>query len=386
MENRMEIIERSDIDTLFASLQKYGYATIGPTVKDGVIVYDEIAGSSDLPIGWIDEQEAGYYRLTKTDDTRIFGNTLSPHSWKKFLYPPKSTIFKARRQGKGFDILPKSENQPNSLDNKQLAFIGVRPCELTAMKIQDKVFMGGAYVDPAYKRRRESTFIVAVNCGHAGHTCFCVSMDSGPKAAAGFDLALTEIITDQRHYFTVETGSEKGNEILKSLPHTAAKKNDEEQAHAIQQKTRHEIGRTLDTTRIKELLLENLDHPCWNEVAARCLTCANCTLVCPTCFCSTVEDITDLTGTESERIKVWDSCFTMEFAKVSGGSFRSSIRARYRQWLTHKFAAWIDQFGTSGCVGCGRCITWCPAHIDVTEELRSLREKTFVETKHEKGL
>jgi len=135
-----------------------------------------------------------------------------------------------------------------------------------------------------------------------------------------------------------------------------------------------QMGRTMDTAGIKELLYRSYDHPRWDDVAKRCLTCANCTMVCPTCFCSTVEDTSDLKGEHAERWRKWDSCFTMDFSYIHGGSVRSTPRARYRQWMTHKLATWIDQFGTSGCVGCGRCITWCPVGIDITEEVRAIRE------------
>jgi Fe-S-cluster-containing hydrogenase component 2 len=133
------------------------------------------------------------------------------------------------------------------------------------------------------------------------------------------------------------------------------------------------MGRSMDTTDIKELLYRNYDHPRWRNVASRCLTCANCTMVCPTCFCTTVEDVTDLTGNQAERWRKWDSCFTVDFSYIHGGSVRASPESRYRQWMTHKLATWIDQFGTSGCVGCGRCITWCPVAIDITEEVRAIR-------------
>jgi sulfhydrogenase subunit beta (sulfur reductase) len=134
------------------------------------------------------------------------------------------------------------------------------------------------------------------------------------------------------------------------------------------------MGRTLDTADIKALLYRNYEHPRWDNAAARCLTCGNCTMVCPTCFCTTVEDVTDLKGEHAERWQKWDSCFTMDFSYIHGGIIRSSPKARYRQWMTHKLATWIDQFGTSGCVGCGRCITWCPVAIDITEEVRAIRE------------
>jgi sulfhydrogenase subunit beta (sulfur reductase) len=132
------------------------------------------------------------------------------------------------------------------------------------------------------------------------------------------------------------------------------------------------MGRYLETEGLASLLKSSPDHPRWDDVARRCLNCANCTLVCPTCFCTTVEDTTDLSGQHAERWRLWDSCFTLGFSYIHGGSVRSSAKSRYRQWLTHKLSNWHDQFDTPGCVGCGRCISWCPAGIDLTEEARAL--------------
>jgi formate hydrogenlyase subunit 6/NADH:ubiquinone oxidoreductase subunit I len=240
--------------------------------------------------------------------------------------------------------------------------------------VQDRVFLQGEYRDPTYQARRKKIFVVAVNCGQAGGTCFCVSMNTGPQVTFGFDLALTEVLENGRHYFVVEVGSEPGAEVLGEVPFREAGVVEIEAAADIVARTATQMGRSMDTTDIKELLYRNYEHPRWDDVAARCLTCANCTMVCPTCFCTTVEDVTDLTGERAERWRKWDSCFTMDFSYIHGGSIRSSARARYRQWMTHKLATWIDQFGTSGCVGCGRCITWCPVGIDITEEVRAIRE------------
>jgi sulfhydrogenase subunit beta (sulfur reductase) len=276
-------------------------------------------------------------------------------------------LWQARRDDDGFAVIDTEQTPP------RFAFLGVRSCELHAIAIQDRVFTDGPYVDTGYQRRRQDNFIIAVNCGEAGGTCFCVSMNTGPKAQAGFDLALTELLNEDRHSFLVEVGSVSGGEMLATLPYRPTSPDESAAAETIMARTVTKMGRRLDTNGIKDLLQGNPNHPRWDDVAARCLTCANCTMVCPTCFCTTVEDHTDLPGETAERIRRWDSCFTLDFSYVHGGSVRKENRSRYRQWMTHKLASWIDQFGMSGCVGCGRCITWCPVGIDITEEAAAIR-------------
>jgi ferredoxin len=255
---------------------------------------------------------------------------------------------------------------------RPLALLGARPCDLRAIAIQDRVFLEGRYVERDYAQRREGAFVVAVNCGEPGATCFCASMGPGPRAETGFDLALTEL-TDGGHRFLVEVGSERGRQLLAALPAGDATPVDREAAIRVTDEAAQRMGRHLESAGLHELLAANLDHPRFAEVAERCLTCGNCTLVCPTCFCTSVEDVNDLDDGSAERWRAWDSCFSIDHSYIHGGSVRRSPRARYRQWLTHKFGTWFDQFGTSGCVGCGRCITWCPVGIDVTEELAAIR-------------
>jgi ferredoxin len=255
-----------------------------------------------------------------------------------------------------------------------LALIGVRACELKAIAVQDRVFLGGQHIDPHYKARRAGVFLVAVNCGVASGTCFCVSMEAGPKVEAGYDLALTEIVDDGDHRFVIEAGSAAGEEVLAEMPKRTATEADTKTAEAVVARTAASMGRQMRSDDLHDLLLANLEHSRWDDVADRCLTCGNCTMVCPTCFCTSVEDSSDLAGVESSRTSRWDSCFTMDYSHLGGGSVRASARSRYRQWMTHKLATWIDQFGTSGCVGCGRCLTWCPVGIDITEEVRAIRD------------
>jgi sulfhydrogenase subunit beta (sulfur reductase) len=361
-------VTREDLQALLEVLKRRGYRVIGPRLRDKAIVYDDVASVADLPEGWSDEQDGGHYRIKRRDDQALFGYAVGPHSWKQFLHPPMLSLWRAQKRERGFDIAFEVEPSP------RFAFIGVRSCELHAIAIQDRVFLTGPYVDPHYRARREGAFIIAVNCSHAGGTCFCVSMDTGPKVVSGFDLALTEIIESGRHLFVVEVGSEEGAQVLTEIPHHAAETEDIALADAVIARTAANMGRTMAADSVKDLLLRNLEHPRWDNVAERCLTCGNCTMVCPTCFCTAVEDASDVSGQVATRSRRWDSCFTMDFSYIHSGSVRSSAKSRYRQWMTHKLATWFDQFGTSGCVGCGRCITWCPVGIDITEEVQAIHD------------
>ena len=361
------IIERNAFSRLIDTLKNEGYFVVGPTVRDGAIAYGQLGSDADLPVGWTDEQDGGLYRLRRRDDGALFGYVVGPQSWKQFLFPPRSRLCTVELTQDGMRI------EPEDPGATRYAFVGVRACELAAIQIQDRVFVEGSYVDPAYTSRRAGAFVLAVNCGEAGNTCFCASMGTGPSVGTGHDLALTELLDSDSHRFLVEIGSERGRAIVEQLPTRPASAEEIEYARERVAGAGKQMGRSLETDGIKDLLYDNLEHPQWDDVAARCLTCANCTLVCPTCFCSTTRDVSDLSGNHAERWREWDSCFTQEFSYLHGGSVRVSAKSRYRQWLTHKMASWIDQFGSSGCVGCGRCITWCPVGIDLTEEIREIR-------------
>ncbi|ETW94061.1 MAG: 4Fe-4S ferredoxin [Candidatus Entotheonella factor] len=370
------VVESEQLQRLIDVLQERGYQVVGPTVRDKAIVYEQIDSIKNLPVGWTDQQDGGRYQLVKRDDQAWFGYTVGPHSWRKFLHPSALRLWQAQRREDGFEFLDDPQDIP------KYAFLGVRACELHAIAIQDRVFLHGPHIDAGYASRRQDVFTIAVNCGQAGGTCFCVSMQTGPQATSGFDLALTEILNGDQHYFVVDIGTDLGAEIMHDVPHRNAETDDLQIAAHVTAQTAAQMGRHLETEGIQELLYHNIEHPRWEDVAQRCLSCSNCTLVCPTCFCTTVEDVTDLTGSQAERWRKWDSCFTQDFSYLHGGSVRTSTRSRYRHWLTHKLATWLDQFGTSGCVGCGRCITWCPVGIDITEEVRAIRESTPQDPSH----
>ncbi len=366
--NHLFILERAGFGALIEALSDAEYEVIAPTIRDGAIIYDAIISEVDLPSGWADDQQAGRYKLKRRNDEALFGYAVGPHSWKKYLHPPEQLLWRAKKKEGGFDI------HAAPIDTRKRAFLGVRACEIAAIEIQDRVFLRGPHIDEAYRARRENTLIIAVNCGDPAATCFCVSMSTGPAVRSGYDIAITEIISEDRHHFVIDAAGDAGRTVLKHLPLRPAGKKGLQAAEAVTAHAQQQMKRSLDTDGLQALLQNNADHPQWDNVASRCLSCTNCTAVCPTCFCTTVEDHTDLSGENAERVQHWDSCFSGSFSELGGAPVRRSTKSRYRQWMTHKLSTWIDQFGTSGCVGCGRCIAWCPAGIDITEEAAAIRK------------
>ena len=349
----------TDLGRLIDGLRADGRTIIGPTVRDDAIVLDEILSVADLPAGRGAEASPGRYRLTRRDDARRFDHAVGPMSWKRWTFPPRAPIRVGRRTASGVRFTT-AEARPTPL-----AFIGVRACELTALEIQDHVFLDGQAIDGDYRARRASAFIVAVECATPTSTCFCTSMGTGPEVTAGYDIALTELDDG----FVVRSGSAAGATLVASLDLPRADQSAIDAAMGVVAGAREAMGTPTDMSSVRERLASAPEHPGWAAVAERCLSCTNCTLVCPTCFCTSVVQRSDLDGTISTSERTWDSCFADGFARVAGGSFRPNVKDRYRQWLTHKFSTWWDQFGTSGCVGCGRCIAWCPVGIDVRAEL-----------------
>ncbi|MET8471794.1 4Fe-4S dicluster domain-containing protein [Streptomyces sp. NPDC006422] len=364
------ILDRSGLDALITALAAEGRTVVGPTVRDGAVVLAELEGAESLPWGWGTELDAGHYRLVRRADAAVFAHTSGPQSWKSFLHPQREKVWDADRDpGGGLAVRPSTAERPT------YAFLGVRPCDLRAIAIQDRVLAGGRFKDDGYAERRRKAFLVAVDCTEPGETCFCVSMGSGPGADAGYDLALTELVDADRHRFLVRVGTTDGARLLQQVPHTPGDPVSADTARAAVDSARDRMGRAMPPVDLRALLGANPDADRWDDVAARCLTCGNCTMVCPTCFCTTTEEVTDLTGDHAERWQRWDSCFDLDFTRLHGGPVRATPRSRYRQWLTHKLSTWHDQFDSTGCVGCGRCITWCPVGIDITEEVAAIAEE-----------
>ncbi len=360
-------LPKTGLEKLVEKLDAMGYRVIGPQIQDDAIVYKPLKSAQDLPKGYTSQQDNATYRLVYTGHPRYFDATPGAQSLKQFFFPPQTELAKYARDENG-----RWQTQEQARDLTPLALVGVFPCDLAAIQVQDKVFLREEWKDPVYWSRRQSAFIMSVNCLHPCGTGFCASMGTGPKTNPGFDLNLTEL----EDVFIVDIGSEAGRIVMEGMPVLPTSAFWLQAGQKTLDEAAQKMGRKLpDPEQLPDLLLNNLDAHQWDDVARRCMSCSSCTQVCPTCFCWDTRDTADLTGQVAQRERLWDSCFNPEYSYIVGGNSRPTTRSRYRQWLTHKFGSWYGQFGTSGCVGCGRCITWCPAKIDVTAELQALREE-----------
>ncbi|MBK9739752.1 MAG: 4Fe-4S dicluster domain-containing protein [Actinobacteria bacterium] len=362
-------LDLEGLQSLIDALRDRGYRVVGPTVRDDAVVLAEITTLQDLPGGIGDEQQPGHYRTRPRDDGALFGFATTVQSAKPVLFPANELLWRGTRSPSGFEV---SRDVP---DDAPVALFGIRGCDLAAVGIHDSVLVGRPAVDAHYARRRDRSLLIAVTCSTPAGTCFCASMGTGPRPGDGADLVLTELLDAEGHRFLIESESPAGADALAHLVTTPATAADQAAADEVVATATAHMGRRLRTDDLHDLLYASAESPRWSDVAERCLACTNCTMVCPTCFCTSVEDVSDLSGDIDERHRVWDSCFSLEYSRLHGGAVRTSTGARYRQWLTHKLAAWPDQFGMSGCVGCGRCLTWCPAGIDLTAEVAALREE-----------
>jgi formate hydrogenlyase subunit 6/NADH:ubiquinone oxidoreductase subunit I len=350
------------------SLIDQEYELIGPRVKDHTVILDSISRLTDLPLGFTSQQGPGRYTLSPNGKENYFDLTSGPQSWKKVFFPSRAQLLVLEQDPEGTPTW--SINTP-LYESPRYALIGLRPCDLAGIFIQDKVFLDNERCDPIYQNRRKDAFFLVANCTSPCDTCFCTSMGTGPKAEDGFDLALTE----GRDRFLIEIGSETGLKIISKLNWERAEETHLQAAATALEAAREKINLNLPQPEgLESELLSNLEHPQWDDVASRCLSCGSCTLVCPTCFCWDATDETLLPGDTIIRKRSWDSCFNPDYSYVAHGNTRPNTRARYRQWLTHKFASWYRQFGTSGCIGCGRCITWCPAEINHLDEIGVIRQ------------
>ncbi|MCW2307103.1 4Fe-4S dicluster domain-containing protein [Rhodobium gokarnense] len=373
--NDVHVMKPEGTEALIRALIEDGYEVIGPKVIAQAMLYEPYEAGETPPAGWTDEQDGGRYRLIARDDRKLFDYVVGPQGFKRYLFPPREKLWSAKRTPDGFAV------GRDGAPAKAYAFFGARACEVAAIAVQDRVFDNGEFADPTYNARRAKAFIVSVDCSRSASTCFCDSMGTGPAPEAGYDIRLSEIFEDGHHVLLVRSGSEAGAAILEKLDLKKAKKADLEKADANSRRAAEMQTRVMPED-AREVLARNMKHSHWVEVGKRCLGCGSCTMVCPTCFCAAMEDVTGLDPDSAERWRQWDTCFSVNHSFIHGGAIRQEAWSRYRQWITHKLSFWHEQFGQSGCVGCGRCITWCPVAIDIVEETRTIRDSEKTEALH----
>ncbi len=360
---------KKDLLKLIFRRLKASHRVIGPKIENGVIVLREI-DYEDIPAGISDIQKPSFYRISPERKDDIFSFSNGPDSFKRFLQPPLREVFKFKKSKKSISITP------TLTDDKPIAFFGIRACDLSAIKLYDKIFMEGIQRDEFYYFLRKDLIIIALNCLYPSDNCFCSSMGTGPEVKFGFDISITEL----RDSFCLDINTESGKRLLEEISSEEIDSKDFEEKTTRINNCKESIKKSVPFNDLQKIIYRNFENPRWSDIARRDLECGNCTQVCPTCFCNSSYDYIHINGISKKsgeisgvRMRIWDSCFSRNFARVHGGNFRPSRRARFRHWMSHKMAYTFEQFATTGCVGCGRCITWCPAGIDITEEIDSLR-------------
>jgi ferredoxin len=338
---------------------------IAPVLVDGVIRLAPIESPADIPIGAMDDQRPGSYRTATAGGAHRFSYAVGPDSLKALVHPPRVPVWTTTRDDSGAVAVSVAPTRP-----VRRAVLGARACDLAGLERLGHTQLDGPHPDLHHAAARGALFVIGVDCSRPAPTCFCESTGTGPFVDGGADLSMTEVDGDDGVHYVLRAGSDSGRQFAESLGLRPAERDEVADAERARRSV-HTTGRAMPAD-AASIVLADLEHPRWDDVAARCLTCGNCTAVCPTCFCTDTDDRIDLDGHTAHRDRVWDTCFSLEYSHLGPGPVRSSARSRYRQWLTHKLGTWHDQFGESGCVGCGRCITWCPVGIDLTAEVEAL--------------
>jgi len=362
-------LPKPQLQHLITILTQQKYQVLGPQVRDQTIVYEPLESVEQLPRGIRDIQSPGKYVLTETQNNLWFGWANGPQAIKPLCFSPQEILWESSTTTHTLDF------QATLPETGLTAILGVRACDIAALKLQDQHFLHGEYIDPYYKARRQSLLVIGVDCSHPADTCFCNATGDGPCVSDGADIVLTEL----NNGFLIHADTPSGKAVTNQLTLIAPSKLQLVEAEKQNKEAAERQTRGLPNANIQKSLNAIQSHQHWEDIGKRCLACGNCTAVCPSCFCHSEHDESDIEGNSATHVRQWDSCFNQQHSYIHGIIIRGDTSMRYRQWLTHKFAHWVTQYGRSGCTGCGRCITWCPVGIDVTLELATLCNEACID-------
>ncbi|MGD2142982.1 MAG: 4Fe-4S dicluster domain-containing protein [Anaerolineae bacterium] len=300
------------------------------------------------------------YRSAESSDEIVFEYERPEISPKEYVLPDTEVILRIEQQGK--DVML----EEGLSDHRQVLF-GLRPCDAHGLAVVDALFLEEEPVDKIYQHHRERTVLVGLACPEMWEGCFCTSLGGGPGDATHLDVLLREV--DEG--YAVEAVTQKGAALLSNL--RAEERQGEPSAPAA--------GDPVPVTPPDEWRPQFKDGM-WRRHGERCLSCRICTYVCPTCRCFDVADrVVEVHPgvTRVERIRVWDACTSTNYRRVAGGhNPRAAKTDRLRNRFFCKFCYYPEDFGPTGCVGCGRCIVSCPVGIDITEVMEDMAERSGV--------
>lgn len=298
-----------------------------------------------------------------SEDSQVvcdYENTLVPP--KEFFLPPTEIIFNFTLNKEGFDIvLPEKEEE-------RRVIFGIRPCDVNALLILDKVFEGEQR-DEYYLLKRERTTLVALGCNRPLARCFCGSVGAGPSLSGNFDVLLTEL----DDFYLVEVASDKGRELIDKAPELflEASKESREGKEQVVEQAKRLASKPVLASEVARRMEACFNDGMWKELGKRCLQCGGCTYLCPTCYCFDVVDRVD--NSKGVRMRCWDCCLLPGFTRMAGGlNPRESAEARIKQRFYHKWDYFVERFGVFQCVGCGRCSETALCHIDWEQVFQSV--------------
>ena len=341
-----KIIQKEDLPDFLKSLKKT-YEIFAPVKENGFHSFKALKGDENIDLN--------------------FTNTrLSP---KSLAFPQSERMFEFNLDEKSADgnIVKEAPK-----DYPPTVIFGIRPCDAKALRVMNVNFDNPEFRDPWWVKRLESMTLIGLGCNEPLSTCFCTSLGSEPFNEEGLDV----LLFDLGENFLARTLTPKGEKLLDEAGvNKDADSTIKKRANALKEESEKKISSSVPTDKLKKKKVNDLfNAPFWDDVAFACINCGTCTFLCPTCWCFDIQD--EITKKQGDRIRNWDSCmFPLFTLHASGHNPRSEKVQRVRQRFMHKLKYYGDKYNNGiACVGCGRCVKYCPVNIDIRDVFKLMNE------------